>query len=170
MGADTIPAPSQLDPANPASSLGFLLGKVHRAARREWETSLADLSLTAPQAALLRAIAASPGQGVRDLARSMSTDPMNVWRLVETLAGRALVVSEADPEDRRRRRLELTKEGETLAAEVAHRAGEQERALVRKLGHQTYDALVHGLLVLDSQLDTPSARVRGLEARGHGPR
>ena len=52
--------------------VGFLLGVAHRARRRAWEAELADLDLTAPQAAVLRRIAAQPGSGVRRLARAVA--------------------------------------------------------------------------------------------------
>jgi hypothetical protein len=37
--------------------------------RGAWEEKIADLGLTAPQAALLRAVAQRPGSGLRELAR-----------------------------------------------------------------------------------------------------
>ena len=77
--------------------VGFLLGVAHRARRRAWEADLADLDLTAPQAAVLRRIAAQPGSGVRRLARAVAhraqraeqdlIDALNAERYHALLAG-----------------------------------------------------------------------------------
>ena len=77
--------------------VGFLLGVAHRARRRAWEADLADLDLTAPQAAVLRRIAAQPGIGVRRLARAVAhraqraeqdlIDALNAERYHALLAG-----------------------------------------------------------------------------------
>jgi DNA-binding MarR family transcriptional regulator len=137
--------------------LGFLLGKVHRALRRRWEAVIADLGLTAAQAALLRAVASHPGQGIRELARSLGTDPMNVWRLAETLAHRGLVESTSDPSDRRRRCLEVTDGGNLLAQELTLRAARTEKDLARALGTATYDWLMQTLSRLGDHLEDRSA-------------
>ncbi|HUY61919.1 MAG TPA: MarR family winged helix-turn-helix transcriptional regulator [Candidatus Dormibacteraeota bacterium] len=102
--------------------------------RRRWEVALADLGLSAPQAAGLRAIAEQPGQAVRAVARRLSTDAMNAKRLVDHLAAQGLVRTEPDPNDRRRRCVWPTDLGWERAHAVAGRAGEFERHLAMLLG------------------------------------
>lgn len=130
------------------TSLGFLLGKAHRAARRRFESRLVDLDLSAPQAAVLRTLALGPGVGVRGLARQLGTDPMNAWRLAESLIARELVSREHVPSDRRRRALCLTPQGLALATEVEARARAQDRELATMLGNEAYAALMHGLVAV----------------------
>lgn len=144
------------DPA--PQGLGFLLGKAHRARKRAWEAELADLGLTAPQAALLRALTAEPGSGVRHLARTLGADVMGIQRIAGTLIAAGLCVTAQDPADARRRPLHLTAEGKRLAKIVTHRAAAAEENLSIVLGPQRYAAMVNGLQQLLTHDDPPSAR------------
>lgn len=128
--------------------LGFLLGMAHRARRKAWETDLADLDLTAPQAALLRLITAQPGQGVRQLARALGTDPMNIQRIAASLLAVGLCEARQDPGDARRRPLYPTEEGRHLSREIAHRAESAELDLIDALGDENYHILLAGLQAL----------------------
>lgn len=128
--------------------LGFLLGVAHRAHRRAWEAELADLGVTAPQAALVRIVAAQPGHGIRQLARALGTDPMNVQRVAASLVDAGLVGTRADPGDSRRRPLHPTDAGAQLADELARRARRAERRLERALGERRYCTMVEGLQTL----------------------
>lgn len=134
---------SDSDPAH--LGMGFLLGKAHRARKRAWQAELADLGLTAPQAALLRAVTADPGSGVRRLAGVLGTDPMNVQRIAEALIAAGLCVAAQDPSDARRRPLHPTVEGEGLAELVARRATATEQALRAVLGPERYAAAIDAL-------------------------
>src|SRR5579875_1692870 len=67
------------------AGLGFRLGRAHRLLRAAWEQIIADLGLSPPQAALLRAVAQQPGCGLRELARRVQTDAMNAKRLADHL-------------------------------------------------------------------------------------
>lgn len=128
--------------------VGFLLGVAHRIRRRRWEERLADLGLTAPQAAVLRLVSVQPGGGVRHLARQLGTDPMSVQRTIETLAAKGLCFSGHDPADARRRPVYPTPSGRRLARRVTKRAQESEQAIIELLGESTYQALLEGLRAL----------------------
>jgi len=135
------PAGDRLAP----QGVSYLLGLAHRAQRRAWEEALADLQLTAPQAAVLRLVAARPGQGVRQLARTLRTDPMNVQRVATMLIAAGLCQTRADPDDARRRPLYPTPGGERSARTVARRAAAMEQQLLEALGAARYEALHDGL-------------------------
>lgn len=135
-------------PGSALGGAGFLLGAAHRLRRRRWEASLADLGLTAPQAAVLRLVVARPGQGVRRLAHELSTDPMNTQRIVETLVTARLCEARRDPADARRRPIHPTPRGRQLAETVATRADQVERTLADALGAARYQALLAGLEAL----------------------
>jgi len=153
--------------------LGFLLGVTHRTLRRAWEAELADLELTAPQAALLRLIAAQPGRGVRQLARDLGTDPMNIQRIAEILRAAGLCELRQDPRDARRRPLHPTERGRQLAAMVARKAVRAEEAFTEALGAERYTMLLTGLralITLDRDaLDARDARRRTSPASGRAP-
>lgn len=142
--ADQAPAP---EPA-----LGFLLGSTHRALRSAWEASLSDLAVTGPQALLLRAIAARPGCGLRELARQLRTDAMNAKRLADGLEQAELVRSHTDPHHRQRRCLALTDRGQHVTATVRDRARDWDRALEARLGRSRLAALRSLLTDLDRVL------------------
>ena len=134
--------------ATTPEGLGFLLGIVQRARRRAWEAVLADLRLTAPQAAVLRLVVAQPGRGVRQLARALGTDPTNATRIAETLCVAGLCEGAQDPHDARRRPLYPTARGRAIADEVESRAEREEERLFAALGARQYRALIDGLTVL----------------------
>lgn len=135
--------------------VGILLGLAHRARRRAWEARLSDLDLTAPQAALLRLVAAEPGYGVRNLACQLGTDPMNVQRISETLVTAGLCETRRDPLDGRRRPLHPTDEGCRRAAIVTQRGVEAERELARSLGGERYRTLLTELRALAAASSEP---------------
>jgi len=148
-GAGPGPDPgagAEPDPAH--QGVGFLLGMAHRARRRAWEANLADLGLTAPQAAVLRLVAGRPGSGVRHLARALGTDPMNSRRIAEALIAAGLCEARHDPLDARRRPLHLTARGQQLAGEVSRRARQDEDRLRAELGTRRYGELLEMLRAL----------------------
>ena len=122
-------------PAAPLeSALGFRMGRAHRSLREAWGERIADLGLSPPQAAMLRAICEQPGSGLRELARRVRTDPMNAKRLADHLEQVGLVRSMTDPSHRQRRDLAPTEAGLVLAKQVAERAAVWERRLSRLFG------------------------------------
>ena len=104
------------------SGIGFRLGRAHRRLRSAWESRIADLGLTGAQAAVVRAVAEQPGTGLRELARKLRADPMNVKRLADSLERAGLLRSTTDPADRRRRVLLPTAEGTAVSERLSGRA------------------------------------------------
>ena len=129
-GAAANPRPDTLaDPQSPTppatgleSGIGFRLGRAHRRLRAAWESRIADLGLTGAQAAVMRAVAEQPGTGLRELARKLRADPMNVKRLADSLERAGLLRSTSDPADRRRRVLLPTAEGTAVCDRLSGRA------------------------------------------------
>lgn len=121
-------------PAERADRLGFQLGRVHRLVRTAWERELADLGLTAPQAAVLRTLSRDSATGIRELSRRLEMDPMNAKRVVDLLEERGLLRSRSDTAHRQRRVVETTNEGETLARVIRARADAWDAELVAMIG------------------------------------
>lgn len=143
------------------SRLGFRLGRAHRSLREAWEGQIADLGLSAPQAAVLRAVCERPGSGLREVARRMQTDPMNVKRLADHLEDAGLLHSETHASRRRRRDLFPTRAGATIARSIDRRAASWDRCLSRLFGAGELEELERLLSRLDDALrDAP----RGLRA------
>ena len=155
--AETSPATHRHDADELGlEGIGFLLGMAHRAHRRRWEAILADLGLTAPQAAVLRLVTAEPGCGVRQLARRLGTDPMNAQRIIETLVANGLCAAGRDPDDARRRPFHPTEHGRHVARQVADRARRTERASMKLLGDASYRVVLDALRTLAEPGSEPS--------------
>jgi DNA-binding MarR family transcriptional regulator len=116
------------------AGLGFRLSRLARILRRDWVDELSALSLTPPQAAVLRGVAGSPGCSLRALARRLETDPMNAKRCVDELEQRDLVHSAHRSGDRRPRTLTLSNSGRMLADRVDVLVRGQEHRLYASLG------------------------------------
>ena len=109
-------------PGGLESEVGFRISRAHRRLRAAWESRIADLGLTSAQATILRATGEQPGTGLRELARRLHADPMNVKRLADSLEQAGLLRSASDPRDRRRRVLLPTALGHAVGGELAARA------------------------------------------------
>ena len=151
------------------SGLGFRLGRGHRIVRGAWHARIADLGLSGAQASTLRAIAERPGSGIRELARTLGTDPMNAKRLADGLETAGLVASCADPADRRVRVLNPTPAGVQLAREVEDRARAWAATLEAMVGREAIADMLRTLDGLEAgiaELATDGAD--HVTVRGHG--
>lgn len=74
--------------------------------------------LTATQARILERLRIHPGTTVRRLSRALGIRDSTASDALTSLAEKGLVTKESDPEDRRRRLLRLSPEGEGAAADV----------------------------------------------------
>ena len=107
----------------------------------------ATLGITGAQLALLRLIDEGGVTTLAELRGRLFMHPATLGQLVERLQQRGLVALEPDPEDRRRRRVELTREGrETLvtaplAGPVRLRSAEADQARLRRLAAALEDAV-----------------------------
>ncbi|MGC8511152.1 MAG: MarR family winged helix-turn-helix transcriptional regulator [Acidimicrobiales bacterium] len=131
--------------------LGFRIGRLARALRQQWSRQLQALSLSPPQAAVLRGVHADPGCSLRGLARLLHADPMNVKRCVDDLERRGLVHSGHLDTDRRPRTLVLTSEGVALAHDVTDLVAAQQARLRASLAGPHLQAFTVGLERLESQ-------------------
>jgi DNA-binding MarR family transcriptional regulator len=145
------------------SGLGFQLGRLHRVLREAWGEEIADLKLSPPQAAVLRAVCEWPGSGLRELARRMGADAMNAKRLADNLENLDLVRSAADPAHRQRRVLLPTEEGAALAGEINRRAEVWDRRLSELIGAEELRGLNRLLARLEERLESQTS------SSGHGP-
>ena len=121
--------------------LGFRMGQTHRLLKETWERQIADLGLSAPLAAMLRAICEQPGSGLRELARRMRTDPMNAKRLVDHLEHEGLVTSSGTASHAQRRAIDPTSDGLARVAGLVERSASLPRAAVELIGANELDAL-----------------------------
>jgi DNA-binding MarR family transcriptional regulator len=152
------------------NDVGFRLGLVHRTLRATWEQELADLEITPPQAAALRAVVEGEVCGLRGLARRLGSDVMNVRRLVEHLEGAGLVLTKADPGHRQRHLIRPTAEGVAVGEEIARRATARNRRVAGLLGDDDLNTLLRLLDRLQTALESTDAPAPAHAARAAGSR
>jgi DNA-binding MarR family transcriptional regulator len=100
-----------------APSVSFLLAQVGAAAARRFAKQLEPLGFTPPEAGILRLLSRSPGISQQELATRLEVHASRLVAIIDSLEKRGLVAREANPEDRRVYRLNLTGiGGEALAA------------------------------------------------------
>lgn len=95
--------------------VGWLLGAVHRRVRALWAERIRDLGVTPPQAAALRELRRRPDVSLRELARLLEAEPINLSRALKPLEARGLVERHTRSDDRRVHALRLTPDGADLA-------------------------------------------------------
>jgi DNA-binding MarR family transcriptional regulator len=96
----------------PRTSVAFLLAQVGARAAQEFAKALAPLKLTPADAGILRLLSHSPGISQQDLARKLDMHASKLVAVIDALEKSALVVREANAQDRRIYSLRLTDAGQ----------------------------------------------------------
>jgi len=101
-------------PSGPQSSAAFLLAQVGSLAAQEFAKLLLPLKLTPADAGILRFLGRSPGISQQNLARALDMHASRLVAVIDALEKRALVVREANANDRRIYSLRLTDAGSEM--------------------------------------------------------
>jgi DNA-binding MarR family transcriptional regulator len=109
-------------PAGPQSSVAFLLAQVGSRAAQEFAKLLAPLKLTPADAGILRLLGRSPGISQQNLARALDMHASRLVAVIDALEKHALVVREANPNDRRIYSLRLTDAGSEMLRNIGQLA------------------------------------------------
>lgn len=136
------------------------MSRVARVMRAAWALDVANLGLTPPQVAVLRALRDDPGCSLRHLSRRLGTDPMSAKRCADELEDRGLIHSAHRGGDRRPRSLDLTSQGAALASKVEAMVASREQILSEVLGQPRRAALAEALGVLEDHLGLPAGAAR----------
>lgn len=97
---------------------------------------------TKPQYAVLSAVETEPGLDQASAAQFAASDKATVAALLERLEDRLLIRREVDPLDRRRRKLFLTEEGESLLALVCPMVVDVDQEMLSRLSPSEQTNLV----------------------------
>ncbi|WP_042400891.1 MarR family winged helix-turn-helix transcriptional regulator [Streptacidiphilus carbonis] len=84
---------------------------------KEYEEAASARSLTGAQAKVLALLRRGP-MPMRQIAQTMSCEPSNITGIVDRLELRGLVARQADPDDRRIKRVAATEAGRDASAEL----------------------------------------------------
>ncbi len=120
-------------PKQLAQYSGFLLNWVAARSRAGFAAGLAEEGLHLREFAALNIVAARPGLTQHELAAAAEIDASTLVATLDGLEQRGLAERRIQPEDRRKRAIHLTPEGE-----AALRRG---RALAARLGDELFGAL-----------------------------
>jgi DNA-binding MarR family transcriptional regulator len=112
-GADTATGsgPAKPDMGRLESAPGFLIGRAWRDAQRQFDRHFGALKITAPQYAILILLQANEGCTPGQLAIALGMGHNNLVVVIDDLVDRGLIERTTCVDDRRKRRLSLTKAG-----------------------------------------------------------
>ena len=130
-------------------TLGFRLSRLMRFLRSSWAKTLEPLTLSPPEAAILRAVGDQPGIGVRALARCLNFDPMNVKRSADALQARGMLLSTQSTIDSRSRALTLSEEGAKLVSRVDELASKQSDTIMSVMSDQARQGFLDAIASLE---------------------
>lgn len=135
-----------------------------RRLRSNWEEVISDLGLSPPHAAILRTIHEADGEmGLREVARRLGTDPMNVKRGIDFLEAEGFIISDLS-ERGKPRYLSLTDRGLDAVSEVINRVNMQELIFKECLTPEEILELSEIVDKLQDHLDTLPPRRKKLES------
>lgn len=113
-------APSSIDQA---TRFGRLVTNVYRQWRRHVDIIFKEIDLS--EATRMPIIVLHDhGESMRqkDLAKALALDSSSLYRILNTLREKGFVAWEQDPEDRRAKRIALTKSGRDIARKISERS------------------------------------------------
>ena len=126
--------------------VGYLIRVAQQVHTRLW-TELVPGELTAPQFAVLDALAEEPGIDQRTVGERASLDKATMAELISRLVRRGLVLRRRDPADGRRNLLALSPAGSELLNQVRGGVDDVQRQLLEPLGVDDRESVVALLMV-----------------------
>lgn len=101
-------------------SVGFSINKARNLLVAEMDTALKDLDITTQQMGILLSLCRGIATTPFELSRLLGIDTGLMTRMLDKLETKGLLERSRSIEDRRVVNLELTKEGEAVAAQLPH--------------------------------------------------
>jgi len=98
--------------------IGFLLRRAHQYASEVFQSKIGDRNLTPQQFSVLITLLEQRELAQTRLGGLVAMDPATVLGVVQRLAQRGLVAVRTDPDDGRRRLVQLTHDGHELARQL----------------------------------------------------
>jgi DNA-binding MarR family transcriptional regulator len=119
----------------------FLLAQLGAHAAARFAERLATLSLTPPDAGILRVLRARPGLSQQELAGLLKIHPSRLVAILDSLEQRHFVVRRPNADDRRLYSLHLTDEGTDVLGQIGEVARGHQEALLAALNGAERDQL-----------------------------
>jgi MarR family transcriptional regulator, lower aerobic nicotinate degradation pathway regulator len=112
---------AELSPGGLRNGPGFLLSRVGTAVQSGFKDVVSGWGIRPLQFLVLVALQSRPGSSQQELCRALNIDSGNMVELIDALENLGYVVRATDPQDRRRRVVEITETGRVALAEM-HKA------------------------------------------------
>ena len=136
-----------------------LIRRAHQAAVALFMEEAASFGVTPVQFAILNALIDEPGQDQVGLAARVAFDAATSGSVIGRLEAKGWVRREPDAQDKRRKRLWITPEGQSVAQQMKRAAGRTQDRLTAPLSTTEREQLLRLLAKL----------VAGHDAQAHGP-
>jgi DNA-binding MarR family transcriptional regulator len=111
----------------------FLLAQIGAHAASQFAERLTVLSLTPPEAGILRILRACPGLSQQELAGLLKIHPSRLVAILDSLEQRRLVVRKPNSDDRRLYSLHLTSDGTGVLGQIGDVAKKHQETLLAAL-------------------------------------
>lgn len=121
---------------------GHLIRRAHQVAVAVFMEETAGFDVTPVQFAILNALLEDPGEDQVTLARKVAFDAATFGSVIARLEARGWVRREADPADRRRKRLWVTAEGAETARRMKRAVGKVQSRILQPLDDRERAQLV----------------------------
>lgn len=119
-----------------------LIRRAHQVSVAIFMEEAADFGVTPVQFAILNALIDDPGQDQVSLAAQVAFDAATSGSVIGRLEAKGWVRREADPQDRRRKRLWITPEGQAVVLQMKRAAARTQQRLVGPLTQAEREQLV----------------------------
>ena len=141
-----VPHPEDQGPDRRWTSVAFLLTQLGTHGATRYADRIAELSLTPPQAGLLRQIVLNPGSNQQQLASRLGLLPSRVVSFLDDLEAQGLVRRVRSTTDRRQYELQLTAPGKALFERLQGASQLHDAEITKALSeeeHRTLAGLLH---------------------------
>ena len=118
----------------------YLISRLYYAARSKIDSALADLGITSVQYTVLSLLRGRDHLSSADIARRYFVKPQSMNQIIFSLERLDLIVRNADPDNRRILRVQLTEKGTTLLAACDERINRIEGAMLDGLSPEQVEA------------------------------
>jgi DNA-binding MarR family transcriptional regulator len=129
-------------------STWYLLARTGSLAYHRWAAMITDFDVSPTQYKVLMTLGESGALCQQRLAELIDVDPRNAVPIVESLVERGLIEREVDSADRRRRLLDLSPAGHSIADDLASVGAEIEREILRPVPRADQARLRHMLTAM----------------------
>lgn len=99
-------------------SISYRIVDCGKKLRRAFDQRVGDVGLTGPQGRLMMVVKRDPGRPQSVYADVLEVEPITLTRMIDRLEDAGMVERHPDPEDRRAKLVQLTKDGAARVAEM----------------------------------------------------